>query len=849
MKRVDLMKESALSLEMDDAGRLLSSLRAELETVQQSEERFRRLANSISQLAWIADASGSTYWYNQRWLDYTGASQESMQGWGWLRTLHADHVERVVTTLALAYQTGQTWEDIFPICSKSGEYRWFLSRAEPVKNDEGKLAWWFGTNTDITERRDAEIQLKQSQREYAAAFEQAPVGISHLSLPKLHFIRNNRAFIQMLGYSAEELSQLTPDDVTYPADLPLCHQMQRELLSGERPWFRIEKRLVRKDGELIRVRETSSPMRANDGSIQWIIAMAEDITTAWETEGRLHKTQERLQLATEISELGFWEWEVTTGKTYFSPEWKRQIGYEDHEFKNRYEEYFRYLHPDDKKRMEEEISRFVEKPWPNYSSEFRIQHKDGSYRWIWARAVAHYDQQGKVSNMVGTHLDVTERKQTEEKMRHMAQHDALTGLANRTLIYELAPQYIAYAKRNEQKMAVLFFDLDRFKPINDTYGHQVGDRMLQEVANRLKNSVREEDVVGRIGGDEFVALLTGIRTQKDIGRAATHLLENLRKPYVIGDVQLDTSPSIGISLYPNDGKTIDELIRHADAAMYHAKESGRNRFEFFSEKIQANLQQTLTTEQRMRHSLNHGEFELLYQPIVRTSDGELAAVEALLRWKQPHSQNMGPAQFIPIAETSGLINALGDWVIQEACRQHDAWKKEGLPAIRIAINVSAVQFRSKDFLERLTSMILQSGIDPSFLEIELTESTIMKQMEETAQQLKRLKEIGVNLSLDDFGTGYSSLSYLSRLPIDKIKIDRSFIHDLENNMRSLAIAETVITLGKKIGVQVVAEGIESNDALELLRDRECDLGQGYELSHPLAASEISQWFKDHATLH
>jgi diguanylate cyclase (GGDEF)-like protein/PAS domain S-box-containing protein len=837
------MKEYALPLDRDESSQL-ALLRTELEEVQQSEERFRRLANSISQLAWIADASGSTFWYNQRWLDFTGATQESMRGWGWLRTLHPDHVERVVTTLALAYQTGSTWEDIFPICSKSGEYRWFLSRAEPVKSEEDRVAWWFGTNTDITEQRNAEQQLKQSQREYAATFEQAPVGISHLSLPKLHFIRNNRAFTQMLGYSNEELSQLTPDELTYPPDLQL-----RELLSGERPWFRIEKRMVRKNGALVRVRETTSPVRNNDGSIQWIITLSEDITVAWETEGRLRKTQERLQLATEISELGFWEWDVATGKAYFSPEWKRQLGYEDHEIENRYDEYFNHLHPEDKVRMREQIGRFVDQPWPNYSAEFRMRHKDGSYRWIWARAVAHCDQQGKVINLVGTHLDVTERKQTEEKMRHMAQHDALTGLANRTLIYELAPQYIAYAKRNEQKMAVLFFDLDRFKPINDTYGHQVGDRMLQEVANRLKNSVREEDVVGRIGGDEFVALLTGIRSQKDIGRAAMHLLENLRKPYVIGDVQLDTSPSIGISLYPNDGRAIDELIRNADAAMYHAKESGRNRFEFFSEKIQANMQQTLTTEQRMRQGLNQGEFELLYQPIVRTSDGQLAAVEALLRWNQPHHQHMGPAQFIPIAETSGLINSLGDWVIQEACRQHDAWKKEGLPAIRIAINVSAVQFRSKDFLDRLTAMIVESGIDPSFLEIELTESTIMKQMDETSQQLKRLKEIGVNLSLDDFGTGYSSLSHLAMLPIDKIKIDRSFIHDVETNRRSLAIAETVIMLGKKIGVQVVAEGIESDDALTILRDRECDLGQGYELSRPLAASEISQWVRDHATLH
>jgi len=439
-------------------------------------------------------------------------------------------------------------------------------------------------------------------------------------------------------------------------------------------------------------------------------------------------------------------------------------------------------------------------------------------------------------------IDITQQKKAEEKILHAARHDPLTGLPNRALIYELGLHLLGTARRNNGKAAVLFFDLDRFKPINDTYGHTAGDKMLKEVARRLSGAVRSSDLVGRLGGDEFIAIL-GIDSEADVSRAALHLLNRLSEPYQIDTLELHTSPSIGISIYPNDGIEIDTLIRNADAAMYHAKSRGRNTFQFFTPEISTHTEKIFALEQKLRHSVRDHAFELVYQPIIDTQTMHVAGVEALIRWPQKSAAAMLPGQFIGAAETSGLINQIGEWVLQEACRQHQHWRKLGLPPMRIAINVSPIQFRSRDFQQRVGDAVLASGIDPSCVELEVTESTVMKQVEEAARTLASLKQLGLRIVLDDFGTGYSSLSYLSQFPIDKLKVDQSFIRHIDTDNRSLAITETVIALAKKLGVEVVAEGIESEEALDLLRERNCDLGQGFLISRPLSSEQFVEWYR------
>ncbi len=437
--------------------------------------------------------------------------------------------------------------------------------------------------------------------------------------------------------------------------------------------------------------------------------------------------------------------------------------------------------------------------------------------------------------------DITERKRAEEKLRHAAQHDPLTGLPNRALVYEIGAQLIGGAQRHKQKLAVMFFDLDRFKPINDTYGHRTGDLMLQEVAGRLKTSVRSSDLVGRLGGDEFVAVLTELHSDAHLESIASHLLKRLSEPYRIESLELHTSPSIGISLYTDDGNDIDLLIRRADAAMYHAKSRGRNNYQYFSEEIRSNTANVFALEQRLRRSLQEDDFELAYQPVIDMRSGKLSAVEALIRWRQPDGAELMPGDFIAAAEASGLIHQIGEWVIREACRQHELWREAGLPEVRIAVNVSPIQFRSPDFRDRLLAALDSSTMNPSCLELEVTETTVMSRIEEATRTMVWLKKLGLRVALDDFGTGYSSLSHLAQLPIDKLKVDKAFVTHIDTDLRSLAIAETVLALGQKLGVETVAEGIESAGAFSMLRDLGCGLAQGYLIGRPMRPDQLRDW--------
>ncbi len=473
-------------------------------------------------------------------------------------------------------------------------------------------------------------------------------------------------------------------------------------------------------------------------------------------------------------------------------------------------------------------------------------HRDGQpHTYLTTRfPVSHLSNEEPLA-VCAVSMDITAQRQAEEKLLHAARHDALTGLPNRALVYEFGALLLAATRRSHGKLAVLFFDLERFKSLNDAYGREAGDGMLQEVARRLRSSVRGSDLVGRMGSDEFVAILGDVQSAQDVANSAAHLLEALRQPYQTDELTLRAQPSIGISLYPDDGEDIDALIRHADAAMRHARDSGQRAFQFFTPAIQSNIQRAIAIEHRLRQGIEENEFVLHYQPVVDTRTRRLVGAEALIRWPQANGEIMQPNEFIQVAEATGCINQLGAWVIQEACNQLRRWQEQGLPSLRISVNVSPVQFRARNFFQRVADAISSSGIDPSLLELEVTESAVMKQADEVGETLASLKALGLQLALDDFGTGYSSLSRLADLPFDKLKVDQSFIRNIATDSRSLAIAETVIALGKRLGVKVVAEGIESEAAFSLLRECKCDLGQGYLLSKPLPEAQFQHWRRQH----
>jgi len=451
-----------------------------------------------------------------------------------------------------------------------------------------------------------------------------------------------------------------------------------------------------------------------------------------------------------------------------------------------------------------------------------------------------HNRRGQVSGAVMVFRDVSSARGLSLRMSYLAQHDCLTELPNRILLTDRLIQAIAVAQRNGKELAVLFLDVDRFKHINDSLGHDIGDHLLQAIAQRLLACVRSTDTVSRQGGDEFVILLSEVSHAQDAAVSADKILEALRAPYVIDQREMHITASIGIVTYPDDGTDVGTLVKHADVAMYHAKESGRDNYQFFTAEMNLRASERQSLENDLRHAIERREFVLHYQTKVNLETGAIIGVEALIRWHHPQHGLVPPVQFIPVAEDCGVIVAIGRWVLREGCRQARAWQDAGLPPVRISINVSPVELRAKDFVDSVRTILAETGLEPSCLELELTETFLMQDSTSTSIVLQAIREMGVHLALDDFGTGYSSLSYLKRFPIDTVKIDQSFVRDVIADAGDASIVGAVIGMGKRLHMQVVAEGIETPEQLKFLREQNCPEGQGYYFSRPVVAEKFAQ---------
>jgi len=440
---------------------------------------------------------------------------------------------------------------------------------------------------------------------------------------------------------------------------------------------------------------------------------------------------------------------------------------------------------------------------------------------------------------VGTQLGrVVERKRAEDHLYYLAHHDVLTGLPNRTLFIERLQRAVREADDHERLVGVLFIDLDHFKNINDTLGHEAGDTLIRAVAERLVGCVRAQDTVSRMSGDEFTLVLADMGHVDDATRVAQKILDVLAAPFYIAERELFVTPSIGVTLYPFDDRDVEGLLRNADIAMYHAKELGRNNYQFYTAELTARAHKRLTLAGALHRAVKHNEFTIYYQPIVDLNSGLVTAMEALLRWQHPEWGLMEPAQFVPLAEETGLIIPIGEWVLREACRQARAWQLAGYPDLRVAVNLSARQFQQKNLIAEITSALRESGLDPDYLELEITESAIMQNTETTIAVLRDVADLGVQLSIDDFGIGYSALSYLKRFPIDTLKIDQSFIRDIPRDADDAAIASAIIAMAHALGIRVIAEGVETQEQLAFLRARRCSGVQGFYFSKPLPAEDV-----------
>ena len=480
-----------------------------------------------------------------------------------------------------------------------------------------------------------------------------------------------------------------------------------------------------------------------------------------------------------------------------------------------------------------------------WEGELWDRRKTGEIYPKWLSINVIRDQNGLVTNYIGSFNDISERKASEERFLRLAYHDALTNLPNRLNLHERLEQTINLCKRNQKKFALLLIDLDRFKAINDTLGHHVGDLLLIEVARRLTMSVRETDVVARLGGDEFVVVLGAIESPADAAEVDDKIVQMVAAPYLISGNDLRTSPSIGICIYPDDAHEIGMLLKSGDVAMYHAKAKGRGNYQFFTEEMNQVVMKRQFMEADLRTALERQQFMLYYQPQLDLTSGHLTGLEALLRWQHPTRGMVPPAEFIPVVEEMGMIVQLGSWVLREACKQLKQWQEEGLTGIRVSVNLSAIQFLDKDLAEHIQAILEETRLDADCLDLEVTESMSMASPTDTIAIMRVLAENGMTLSIDDFGTGYSSLAYLKLFPIHTLKIDRSFVKDIETDTNDADICDVTVLLAHKMGLNVVAEGVETEAQLKFLLSIGCNKIQGFLISKPLPANMVKDFFKNY----
>ena len=472
-----------------------------------------------------------------------------------------------------------------------------------------------------------------------------------------------------------------------------------------------------------------------------------------------------------------------------------------------------------------------------------LVRRDGFECGIENKVTPILDVDGGISGAVMSFHDVTAARARSLEMSHLAQHDFLTDLPNRMLFNDRLTQAISLAVRQDRQLAVMFVDLDEFKKINDSLGHKVGDRLLQSVARRLVSCVRRTDTVSRQGGDEFVILLSQVEREEDAAFSARKILRALVLPHLIDTKSLDISVSIGVSTYPKDGQVAETLMDKADTAMYEAKQRGRNNYQFFRPEMDARIADRMLLERDLRCALGRNELLLHYQPKLNLQTGHITGVEALVRWVHPQRGMVPPTRFIPIAEDCGLMSHIGQWVLMEACRQAQAWSYSGLGVVPVAVNVSAAEFRDNDFISKVRAVLISTGVEPTNLELEVTESVLMQDAESTVRTLTALKAMGVRLAIDDFGTGFSSFTYLQRFPVDVLKLDKSFVQPITQNRADTTIIGAMISIGRSLKKRVIAEGIETQAQLDFLQRHKCDEGQGYYFSHPVAGEEVGALLK------
>ncbi len=854
--------------------------------LRENVERFEIAARVTNDVIWDWDLKTDTMWWSDGFRVLFGYDRNAVEPGpeSWYTRLHpADH-DRVVKTIRRVIEGGEAyWSDEYRFRRADGSYADIYDRGYIIQGEDGTPVRMIGAMVDVTERTQS---ARRRDLEHVVTGVLAGSPSLDTAMPQLI-----RAMCETMGWAygarwvcdasvpSMERAEFWADTAIEfdPADRELWSRqvgsngsqmlLRRAWAQQEPTWITdLDQQSFRRiistrklgfrsafafpiiaGGEVIGLLEFFSREARQVDDV--LLDMARSIGSQVgqfiqrkNAEQALRESEEQFrQLSGNIPQV-FWITDVGQKETlYVSPAAEAMLGRPLRQLLDQPRLLVRAIHPEDRPRVHQARKKAVE---GGYDETYRITRADGSIRWVHDRAFPVRDPAGQVYRIAGIAEDVTDRILAEERLKQLAHFDVLTALPNRALYYDRLRQALAQAKRNGWTAGVMFVDMDRFKIVNDTLGHAVGDLLLQQAAGRLLQSVRANDTVGRLGGDEFAVVLSSLADAKDAGLVAQKIIASFNEPFKLQGSEIFVTVSIGITLYPHDDTEQETLIKNADTAMYRAKESGRNGYQFYTPEMNAKAREFLSLESSLRRALDHHQFVLHYQPKADVATGEISGMEALLRWRHPTRGLVPPSEFIPILEETGLIVAVGEWVIETACAQIHNWQRTGLKVVPVAVNLSPRQFVTRDLGARIRRLLEQGKTDPRLIEFELTEGSLMANIEESRRTLAYLKSLGVGIAIDDFGTGYSSLAYLKRFPLDALKIDRSFVRDITTDPDDATITRTVITMAHSLGLKVVAEGVETIEQLLFLAGDGCDQVQGYYFTPPLPVEECAVWLAE-----
>ncbi len=817
-----------------------------------SIDRYLLAEKAGSEGVWDWDLRSDTLYLSPRFKDFLGLpSGDVNRPNDWLSLVHGEDVdwlhasfEAQMVGLSVPFQIEHRVRRADSAMVGKSRWRWLVCRGMAVMDDSGEPIRLVGSVSDITDRKHAEQELRRSEERYALAAAASNDGLYDWDLVTDRVYYSPR-WATLLGLDSGGLTDSPQEWLgrIHPADRAILTDALEALGRGGDPGFQVEYRMRTVDGATRWMACRGIAVLDQSGVPIRLVGSQADVTARKTAEQRLRQSEERYALAAAGAADGLWDWQIENGEVYYSPRWKTMLGYHDREIAGTIAEWFNRVVPSDLDGLRTAVNLHLTGERDHLQHEFRIQRADGDEAWMLVRGLAVRNDKGCAIRMAGSMTDITARKKAEQQLLFDAFHDGMTGLPNRTLLLDRIGQALDRNRRaGARQFAAILIDLDRFKSINDALGTSMGDRLLRIIAKRLDNSRRVGDTLARLSADEFAILLDEIDDPGDALGAAERMAQAISRPVTLDGHDIVLTASIGIALSATGYDRAEDMLRDASLAMYRAKSGGRARIDLFDGNLRRQAMAVMRTEADLRTALEQDQLVLHYQPIVSLRDGSIAGFEALMRWNHPDRGLVSPAEFIPLAEESGLIVPMGRWALKEATRQLAQWQAR-FPRptpLFMSVNVSSRQFSDDDLVGVVRDLLAQTAIPPSSLKLELTESLLMQDPDKCRALMQSIRDMDVRLSIDDFGTGYSSLAYLHSFPVDTLKIDRSFVKAVSSGEGNAAIVQVIATLATILNMDAVAEGVETEQEAEYLRDIMCRYAQGYHFARPALPAAIER---------